>query len=175
MRWRPPTPGSSPHITPAGAAALRAELEDLWRRERPQVTAQVQAAAQNGDRSENADYLYGKRRLREIDRRVRYLRRRLAELVVVAEPPADPSRVRFGAWVTLRDAAGAEIVYRLVGADEIDPRRGWISIDSPLARALLGRTGGDEVRAQGPGGSATYRVLGVTYDERHPAPGEAEH
>lgn len=175
MRWPPSAPGSSPHITPAGAAALRAELDDLWRRERPRVTAQVQAAAQNGDRSENGDYIYGKRRLREIDRRVRYLRRRIAELVVVAEPPADRARVRFGAWVTLSDVAGASITYRLVGADEIDPRRGWISIDSPLARALLGRTGGDEVSAQGPGGTATYRVLGVTYDAQHPAPDEPRH
>jgi transcription elongation factor GreB len=163
MRRRPPTPGSSPYITPAGAAALRAELDQLWRKERPQVTAQVQAAAKNGDRSENGDYIYGKRRLREIDRRVRYLRHRLEALIVVTNPPSDPGRVRFGASVTLRDAAGAAVTYRLVGADEIDPRRGWISIDSPLARALLGRTRGDHVAAEGPGGTVDYEVLALVY------------
>ncbi len=168
MRWRPPTPGSSPYITPAGAAALHAELDQLWRRERPQVTAQVQAAAKNGDRSENGDYIYGKRRLREIDRRVRYLRHRLEALIVVAEPPADCERVRFGAWVTLRDAVDAAVIYRLVGADEIDPQRGWISIDSPLARALLGRASGDQVTVKGPGGTADYRVVGLAYGEESP-------
>jgi transcription elongation factor GreB len=168
MRWRPPTPGSSPYITPAGAAALHAELDQLWRRERPQVTAQVQAAAKNGDRSENGDYIYGKRRLREIDRRVRYLRHRLEALIVVAEPPADCGRVRFGAWVTLRDAVDAAVIYRLVGADEIDPQRGWISIDSPLARALLGRASGDQVTVEGPGGTTDYRVVGLTYGEENP-------
>ncbi|MBK6961629.1 MAG: transcription elongation factor GreB [Gammaproteobacteria bacterium] len=168
MRWRPPTPGSSPYITPAGAAALHAELDQLWRRERPQVTAQVQAAAKNGDRSENGDYIYGKRRLREIDRRIRYLRHRLEALIVVAEPPADCGRVRFGAWVSLRDAVDAAVIYRLVGADEIDPQRGWISIDSPLARALLGRANGDQVTVEGPGGTADYRVVGLTYGEENP-------
>lgn len=171
MRWRPPTPGSSPYITPAGAAALRAELDRLWRRERPQVTAQVQAAAKNGDRSENGDYIYGKRRLREIDRRVRYLRHRLEALTVVANPPADCGRVRFGAWVTLSDAAGAAITYRLVGADEIDPQRGWISIDSPLARALLGRSSGDRVVVDGPGGAADYEVLALAYSDPSPTAG----
>lgn len=170
MRWRPPTPGSSPYITPAGAAALRAELDRLWRRERPLVTAQVQAAANNGDRSENGDYIYGKRRLREIDRRIRYLRHRLAELVVVAEPPADAGQVRFGAWVTLRDAAGAAVTHRLVGADEIDPQRGWISIDSPLARALLGRANGDQVTVEGPSGTADYTVVALTYGAEDPTP-----
>ena len=167
MRWRPPTPGSSPYITPAGAAALRAELDRLWRQERPQVTAQVQAAAKNGDRSENGDYIYGKRRLREIDRRIRYLRHRLEALIVVADPPADSGRARFGAWVTLCDAAGATVTYRLVGADEIDPRRGWISIDSPLARALLGRTSGNQVAVEGPGGTADYVVVTLIYGEEN--------
>ena len=107
--------------------------------------------------------MWGRRRLREIDRRVRYLRHRLEALIVVANPPADSGRVRFGAWVTLSDAAGAAITYRLVGADEIDPQRGWISIDSPLARALLGRASGDRVAVVGPGGSADYEVLTLTY------------
>lgn len=175
MRWRPPVPGSSPYITPAGAAALRAELDRLWREERPRVTAQVEAAAKNGDRSENGDYIYGKRRLREIDRRVRYLRQRLEALIVVADPPADPGRARFGAWVTVEDAAGAAITYRLVGADEIDPRRGWVSIDSPLARALLGRTCGDPVTVAGPGGTADYRLVALAYGDVAPAvPGEPD-
>ena len=161
MRWRPPlqTP-ISPYITPAGAAALRDELDRLWRHERPQVTTQVQAAAANGDRSENGDYLYGKRRLREIDRRVRYLRRRLAEVVVITEPPSDTSRIRFGARVRLADAHGIEVCYRLVGSDEIEPARGWISIDSPLARALLGRGVGDPVMATGHG---QWQVLAISY------------
>ncbi|MFZ5653577.1 MAG: transcription elongation factor GreB [Pseudomonadota bacterium] len=156
----PPQAASSPYITPAGAAALRAELDRLWRRERPAVVVQVRAAAANGDRSENGDYLYGKRRLREIDRRVRYLRRRLAELVVVDTPPADPTRVRFGARVTLADAAGRIQSHRLVGADEIDPARNRISIDAPLARALLGRQVGDrvQVRDNGP-----LEILAIDY------------
>lgn len=152
-------PPISPYITPAGAAALRAELDRLWRRERPRVTAQVRAAAANGDRSENGDYLYGKRRLREIDRRVHYLRRRLTEVVVVTEPPADTSRIRFGARVRLADARGTEVCYRLVGGDEIEPARGWISIDSPLARALLGRGLGDRVAAAG----GRWQVLAIAY------------
>lgn len=162
MRWRPPpATRSSPYITPAGAAALRAELDRLWRTERPAVTRQVQAAAANGDRSENADYHYGKRRLHEIDRRVRYLRRRLDEVVVVAEPPADRGQVRFGAWIRLADPVGEIGCYRLVGADEIDPARRWISIDSPLARSLLGRTSGDRV-APHPGGK--WEILAISYD-----------
>lgn len=161
MRWRPPrqTP-LSPYITPAGAAALRDELDRLWRRERPQVTAQVQAAAKNGDRSENGDYIYGKRRLREIDRRVHYLRRRLTEVVVIAEPPADTGRIRFGARVRLVDERGTEACYRLVGSDEIEPAKGWISIDSPMARALLGRGVGDLVA---PAGRGHWQVLAIAY------------
>lgn len=164
MRWRPPAATSSPYITPEGAAALCAELDHLWRLERPAVTRQVQAAAANGDRSENADYLYGKRRLREIDRRVRYLRHRLDKAMVVAEPPADRTRVRFGAWVRLEDPVGAIGCYRLVGADEIDPARGWISIDSPLARALLGRRCGEAVTLEAGG---TWRIATIDYQPAH--------
>lgn len=160
MRWRPPRQTPSPYITPAGAAALRDELDRLWRQERPQVTAQVQAAAKNGDRSENGDYIYGKRRLREIDRRVHYLRRRLTEVVVIAEPPADTGRIRFGARVRLADDRGREFCYRLVGSDEIEPAKGWISIDSPLARALLGRGVGDLVA---PAGRGHWQVLAIAY------------
>ena len=161
MRWRPPSAASSPYITPEGAAALRAELDRLWREERPVVTRQVQAAAANGDRSENADYLYGKRRLREIDRRVRYLRHRLAAVVVVGEPPADRDKVRFGAWLTLESPAGTVARYRLVGADEIDPARNWISIDSPLARALLGRGRGESVT---PGTGKRWLIAAIDYE-----------
>lgn len=167
-RWRPPQAPGSPYITPPGAEALRRELDHLWRRERPEVTAQVQAAAANGDRSENGDYLYGKRRLREIDRRVRYLRRRLDTLVVVSHPPADPSKIRFGAWVGLTNDAGAIVRYRLVGADEIQPASGWISIDSPLAQALLGRAVGDWVESRD---GRVLRVLSIDYHPTTPASG----
>src|SRR6202163_4887643 len=113
-------PPGSKYITPAGAARLRGELDDLWRRGRPQVTAAVAAAAAQGDRSENAEYTYGKRRLREIDRRVRFLRSRLEGMVVVDQPPADPARVFFGAWVLLESEDGAQSRYRIVGPDELD-------------------------------------------------------
>ncbi|HTQ35570.1 MAG TPA: transcription elongation factor GreB, partial [Steroidobacteraceae bacterium] len=135
---RPERPGSQ-YITPTGAERLRTELEQLWRVERPQVTAAVTAAAAQGDRSENAEYTYGKRRLREIDRRVRFLRQRLDGMVVVDQPPSDPRRVFFGAWVTVEDAAGSEQRYRIVGPDEFDREPGFISMDAPLARALLGK------------------------------------
>jgi transcription elongation factor GreB len=119
-RYRPPAPGSSKYITPAGAARLRAELDALWRVERPQVTLAVQAAAAQGDRSENAEYTYGKRRLREIDHRVRFLRKRLEGMTIVDKPPTDQDRVFFGARVTLEDAQGIERCYRIVGPDEFD-------------------------------------------------------
>src|SRR5271168_4240702 len=114
-RYRPPAVPGSKYITAAGAARLRAELDQLWRRERPQVTAAVAAAAAQGDRSENAEYIYGKRRLREVDRRVRFLRMRLTGMTVVDRPPDDRGRVYFGARVTLVDAGGAERVHRIVG------------------------------------------------------------
>src|SRR5256885_1667284 len=133
-RRNPPAPRSA-HITPQGAARLRAEHEHLWRVQRPQVTQAVADAAALGDRSENAEYIYGKRQLREIDRRLRFLQKRLAEVVVVDRPPSDPSCVFFGAWVTVEDDTGKSAEYRIVGADEFDAARGWISVDSPLARA----------------------------------------
>ncbi len=164
-RKRLSTPKSSAYITPEGAARLRAELEHLWRVERPQVTQAVADAAALGDRSENAEYLYGKKRLREIDRRIRYLQRRLGEIVVVDRPPDDRTRIFFGAWVRLEtDDSGEVVDYRLVGADEIDPQRGYISIDSPLARALLKKTVGDEVSVELPRGRRTYVVLEVRYE-----------
>jgi transcription elongation factor GreB len=151
------------YITPEGAKRLRAELEQLWTVERPRVTQEVADAAAQGDRSENAEYIYGKRRLREIDRRVRFLSKRLDALVVVAEAPKDPHRVFFGAWVTLEDDAGDEVTYRIVGPDEFDVDRGFISIDSPVARALLGKRDGDEVTVRRPKGDASYTIVGVRY------------
>ncbi|MFT3906289.1 MAG: transcription elongation factor GreB [Steroidobacteraceae bacterium] len=160
---RPERPGSQ-YITPVGAARLRAELEQLWRVERPQVTAAVSAAAAQGDRSENAEYTYGKRRLREIDRRVRFLRQRLDGMVVVDQPPGDPRRVFFGAWVSLEDEAGNEQRYRIVGPDEFDREPGFISMDAPLARALLGRKLDEEVRVQLPGGEQSYCIVQIDYE-----------
>src|SRR5512138_819667 len=113
-RDRPPPPKRSPHITPEGARKLRAELDQLWSVERPRVTQEVADAAAQGDRSENAEYIYGKRRLREIDRRVRFLSKRLDEVTVVNEPPSDPKRCFFGAWVTIEDEDGEEVTYRIV-------------------------------------------------------------
>jgi transcription elongation factor GreB len=139
-RYRPPLPSGSPHITPQGAARLRDELQRLWKIDRPQVTAAVNEAAKNGDRSENGDYIYGKRRLREIDRRVRYLSKRLEVLTIVNQLPSDQNRVYFGAWITVADDNGGQVTYRIVGSDEINPALGYISIDSPMAKALLGKT-----------------------------------
>lgn len=138
-RYRPPAARSAPYITPEGLRALRDELNRLWKIERPLVTAAVHEAAKNGDRSENGDYLYGKRRLREIDRRLRYLSKRLEELIVVDRKPDDTGRVYFGAWVTLEDDDGNLARYRIVGADELNLGRDHISVDSPIARALLGK------------------------------------
>jgi len=162
-RDRPPPPKRSPHITVEGANKLRAELTQLWTIERPRVTQEVADAAAQGDRSENAEYIYGKRRLREIDRRVRFLSKRLDEITVVHEAPSDAGRVFFGAWVTVEDGDGEEHTYRIVGADESDLDRGCISIDSPVARALLGKRDGDEVSVRVPRGDVTYTIVGIRY------------
>lgn len=162
-RWRPPPPRSSPHITPAGIAALRAELDGLWLRRRD-VTRHLAAAAAEGDRSENAEYIYRKKELREIDRRIRYLQKRLPELTVVERPPTERSRVFFGASVRLEDEDDVESRLRIVGADEFDPARGHISIDSPMARALLKHAVGDEVVVRTPQGERRYWIVGVDYE-----------
>jgi transcription elongation factor GreB len=164
-RYRPPQPRASKFITPQGAARLKQELDHLWRVLRPQVTQAVQEAAAQGDRSENAEYIYGKRQLREIDRRVRFLRQRLDGMVVVGAPPSDRSRVFFGAWATLEDDDGNEVEYRIVGPDEFDAATGWISMDSPLGRALMGKRLDDEVKVELPGGAKTYAIVGVRYEE----------
>ena len=162
-RYRPPTPAAPRYITPAGHERLRAELDQLWRVERPQVTAAVSAAAAQGDRSENAEYTYGKKRLREIDSRVRFLRKRLDGMVVVDRPPADVRRVYFGAWVTLECEDGSELTYRIVGPDEFDLAPEYISMAAPLARALLGRSLDDEVRVSAAGGERRYVITGIRY------------
>ena len=162
-RDRPPRPKASSYITPEGAKKLRAELDQLWTVERPRVTQEVADAAAQGDRSENAEYIYGKRRLREIDRRVRFLSKRLDDVKIVSEPPDDPSRAFFGAYVTVEDEDGGEHTYRIVGADESDMAKGFISIDSPVARALLGKREGDDVVVRVPKGEVAYSVVRVEY------------
>jgi transcription elongation factor GreB len=162
-RDRPPPPKRSGYITPEGAKKLRDELAQLWTVERPRVTQEVADAAAQGDRSENAEYIYGKRRLREIDRRVRFLGKRLDEVTVVHEAPDDPARVFFGAWVLIEDEHGDEKEYRIVGADESDMEKQWISIDSPVARALLGKRRGDEIVVVVPKGSVEYTIVGIRY------------
>jgi transcription elongation factor GreB len=163
IRDRQPPVKRSGYITPEGAQKLRSELEQLWTRERPRVTQEVADAAAQGDRSENAEYIYGKRRLREIDRRVRFLSKRLDEVTVVREPPDDPRRAFFGAWVTVEDDDGDERTYRIVGADESNVEAGWISIDSPVGRALLGKREHDDVTVIVPKGKVGYTVTGVSY------------
>ena len=162
-RYRPPAPQSSKYITPAGERRLRAELDRLWREERPRVTQAVAAAAAQGDRSENAEYTYGKRRLREIDARVRHLRKRLEGMVVVNQAPSDPRRVFFGARVTLETPAGETRAYRIVGPDEFDQEPGGISMDAPLARALLGKALEAEVTVSLPTGDECYLIAAISY------------
>ncbi len=165
-RYRPPRPKSSPYITPEGAANMRAELRQLWKVERPQVTQVVHEAAKNGDRSENGDYIYGKRRLREIDSRVRYLTKRLENAKIIEDKPRDPTKVFFAAWVTVEDEEAKEVpqTFRLVGSDEIDPSLNWISIDSPMAQALVGKCLDDEVMVKTPAGPRCFIFTGISYE-----------
>ena len=171
-RYRPPQPVGSKYITPEGAQRLREELELLWRDERPRVTLAVAAAAAQGDRSENAEYTYGKKRLHEIDRRVRFLRKRLDGMTVVdpqlAGGTRDPNRVYFGAWVQVEYPAGERRWYRVVGPDEFDRDPDYISMDSPLGRSLLRRTLDDEVSVELPGGAATLTIVAISYAPRPP-------
>ena len=163
-RWRPPAEAGTALVTREGHDRLKAELDDLWRVRRPEVVRALAAAAAEGDRSENAEYSYRKKQLGEIDRRVRYLSKRLQALRVVDEAPSDPGAVYFGAVVELEDTATGEAVrYRIVGPDETDAKRGWISIDSPLARALLKKHVDDEVEARLPGGPRRYAIVSVEY------------
>ena len=163
-RFRKSEPPGSKYATPEGARRLREELDHLWKVLRPQVTRAVQEAAAQGDRSENAEYIYGKRQLREIDRRVRFLRKRLEGLVVVDRAPHDRSRVFFGAWVQLEDEHGEATTFRIVGPDEIDPARRYVSMDSPLAKVLMGKRLDDEIRIEVPGGQRSYVIVGIRYE-----------
>ncbi|MBD2836397.1 transcription elongation factor GreB [Pseudomonas sp. JM0905a] len=162
-RYRPPRTAGTPLITPEGEARLRAELHELWHVRRPKVTQAVSEAAAQGDRSENAEYTYGKKMLREIDSRVRFLTKRLENLKVVRDRPADPGKVYFGAWVTLEDDDGEQARYRIVGPDEFDLKQNLISIDSPLARALVGKALDAEVRVNTPTGEMTWYVVEIDY------------
>ncbi len=162
-RWRQPPPKSSPYITPDGEAALKAELRELWQLRRKEVVPALSAAAAEGDRSENAEYTYRKKQLAEIDRRVRYISKRLDEVRVVHHVPHERDKVFFGATVTLVDEEGQAVSYRIVGADETSAANGFISVDSPLARALLGKSTGSEVSVQLPERSANYRILKISY------------
>ena len=163
-RYRPPSPKSSSYITPEGASKMRAEVHQLSKIERPKVTHIVHEAAKNGDRSENGDYIYGKRRLREIDSRVRYLTKRIEEATIVEDKPRDPSKVFFAAWVTVEDQdSGDEHIYRLVGSDEINSSLNWISIDSPIARALVGKSIDHEVNVKTPAGDRCLVITAIKY------------
>jgi transcription elongation factor GreB len=162
-RFRPAQPPASQYITPDGAQRLRDELEQLWRVERPRVTQAVSEAAAQGDRSENAEYTYGKKRLREIDRRVRFLRKRLDGMTVVDRAPTDPKRVFFGAWITLENEAGDLVRYRVVGPDEFDMAPAYISMDSPLGRAVLRKALDDEFTVELPEGPRTFVVVKIEY------------
>jgi transcription elongation factor GreB len=161
-RYRAPLRPSAKYITPEGAARLKRELDELWRVKRPAVTRAVAEAAAQGDRSENAEYIYGKKQLAEIDRRVRYLRKRLTGIRVVDQLPGDTSRVFFGAWFELA-ADGVTLEYRLVGPDDIDTHANYISVDSPMGRAVLGKSLGAEITVRTPEGERSYELTAVRY------------
>jgi len=169
-RYRAPSQPGSKYITPEGAKRLREELHALWHDERPIVTAAVSAAAAQGDRSENAEYTYGKKRLHEIDRRVRFLRKRLEGMTVVDVAAAgarrDPGRVYFGAWIQLENDSGSRCWYRLVGPDEFDMADDYVSMDSPLGSRLLGKRLDDSVTVTLPAGDQTFTVVAISYGPR---------
>lgn len=163
-RWRPATEQGVPYITPSGFAALEREVRALWKRRRD-VVVHLAAAAAEGDRSENAEYQYRKKELREIDRRIAYLERRMPRLNVVSALPDDRSRVFFGARVELLDAGGKQHHYRIVGSDEARPAEGSISIDSPLARLLVGRALDDEVRIERDDEPTHWQIIAIDYPD----------
>jgi transcription elongation factor GreB len=163
-RWRPAPPKASPYITHEGYARLEQELKELWQR-RSEVVRALSAAAAEGDRSENAEYIYRKKQLREMDQRIAYLQKRMPKLRVISDSPPDKQHVFFGAWVTIEDESGRQIHYRIVGTDELDPTRGHISIDSPMACALLKRALGDEVHLVTPEGEARYFITRLNYTD----------
>lgn len=150
-------------ITPEGATRLRNELADLWKNKRPEVTKAIAAAAAEGDRSENAEYIYRKKQLREMDRRIRYLQKRTSDMKVVEHKPSDQTRVYFSAWVELEDEHGNTLCYRIVGSDEFDADKGYISVDSPLARALIKKQQDDEVQVTTPSGEQMFYINKIWY------------
>ncbi len=156
----------SPYITKGGFQKLQQELAHLWHVERPRVTQEVAVAAAQGDRSENAEYIYGKKRLREIDRRIRFLTKRIDAVTVVEPSKEQAGRVFFGAWVEIEDEDGKRATYRVVGSDEPDTKLGWISVESPVARALLGKCEGDVVTVRRPKGEVEITILAIRYQER---------
>ena len=162
-RWRPPAEKSSPYITPEGAQAMKDELAQLWSLRRKDVVPALSAAAAEGDRSENAEYIYRKKQLAEIDRKIRYFSKRLDVMKVVDQLPANQDKIYFGAWVEVEDEQGEQHRYRIVGADEIDSAKGFISIDSPMAKALIGHSLGESITLQLPGSSSTVEIIAVRY------------
>jgi len=164
-RWRPPPEKSTAIITRAGYERLRDEFNELWKVRRPEVVKALSEAAAEGDRSENAEYIYRKKQLGEIDRRVRYLGKRLESLKVAEEKPSDPSAIYFGAVFELENADSGDVVrYRIVGPDETDASQGFISVDSPLARAVLRKRVDDEFEVELPLGKTSFVVVSVIYD-----------
>ncbi len=163
---KPREPARTPrYITPEGFRRIAAEHERIWTELRPRVVAEVEAAAALGDRSENAEYIYGKRKLRELDRRLRFLSERMDELTVVQPRPHPSGRAYFGAWVVVEDAEGGERTYRLVGPDEADAASGLVSVEAPLGRALLGKAEGDLARVRRPAGTVVVTVLEVRWTQ----------
>jgi transcription elongation factor GreB len=163
-RWRPPAPRSTAIITRDGFEKLKSELDHLWHTLRPEVVKALAAAAAEGDRSENAEYTYRKKQLGEIDRRVRYLSKRIPSLKVAEGAPTDRETVFFGAVIELENAASGDMLrYRIVGPDETDARRGWISVDSPLAKAVMKKKLDDEFEAELPGGRTRFVITAVEY------------
>ncbi len=164
MRKQPSLkPKASPYITPEGNKRLSEELSYLWKVKRPQVTQAVAEAAAMGDRSENAEYIYGKKQLSQIDSRIRFLSKRLSEVIVVYRTPADTSTIFFGARVAIEDSEGNVFTYRIVGPDESNAETNCISIDSPMAKALMRKSEGDEIVVSRPNGTAAFAVLSVSY------------
>ncbi|MEP7184254.1 MAG: transcription elongation factor GreB [Rhodanobacter sp.] len=165
-RWRPPAPGSTAIITREGFERLKAELDHLWHVLRPEVVRALAAAAAEGDRSENAEYIYRKKQLGEIDRRARYLSKRIPSLKVAEGTPGNRAMVFFGACIELENADTGEVLhYRIVGPDETDAKRGWISIDSPMARAVMKRRVDDEFAVELPSGPAEFTIVAVKYSQ----------
>jgi transcription elongation factor GreB len=162
-RWRPAEKPGSPYITPQGASRLREELQYLWRKLRPEVVKALTAAAAEGDRSENAEYIYRKKQLGGIDRRIRYLSKRVDIMKIVDRPPADTSMIRFGAHICLHTSAEGRVDYRIVGVDETDAGKGYISIDSPVAKALLGKSIGDNTEVELPECLLKIKVITIRY------------